>query len=160
MSRTSMSIVFNSLSPGLFAVKGFDSIYDHRLLILRQFGIKGKSQHFLRSLLRNGEIPSTIFQEGVTFLHMEGNGIIDVRANPFLSQEFPQTVSFGDTDHILMKDMAVLKLYGRELKTLHRREKVFELLLIPFSLPLSLRSPFFQVFEFHQKNGRLNRVEP
>src|SRR4030042_6602888 len=159
MSRTSISIVFNSLLPGLFVVKGFDSIYDHRLLIFRQFRIDGESQHFLRGLLRNGEVPSTIFEKGVTFLQMEGNGIIDVRANPFLGQELPQTVSFGDTDHILMKDMAALILYGRELKTLHRREKVLELLLIPFSLPLSLRSPFFQVFEFHQKNGRLNRVE-
>src|SRR4030042_5951365 len=105
MSRTSISIVFNSVSPRLFAVKGFDSIYDHRLLIFRQFRIDGESQHFLRGLLRNGEVPSTIFEKGITFLQMEGNGIIDVRANPVLSQKLPQTVSFGAPDTILMKDM-------------------------------------------------------
>jgi len=121
-----MSIVFDSLFLGLFVVKGFDSIYDYPLLIFRQLRIDGESQHLLRGLLRNGEIPSTIFQKRVTFLQMEGDGIIDVRANPFLSQELLQTVSFWDTDHILMKDMAVLIFYGRELKTLHGREGVFE----------------------------------
>jgi hypothetical protein len=95
-------------------------------LIFRQLGIDGKSQHLLRGLLRDGEIPSAIFQKGVTFLQMEGNGIIDVRANSFLSQELLQAVSFWDTDHILMKDMAALILYGRKLKTLHRRGEVFE----------------------------------
>ena len=54
---------------------------------------------------------------------MEGDGIIDVRADPFLCQELSQAVSLRNTDHILMKDMAVLILNGGELKTFYRREK-------------------------------------
>jgi hypothetical protein len=46
---------------------------------------------------------------------MEGDGIIDVCANPFLCQELSESVSFWNTDDILMKDMAVLILDAREL---------------------------------------------
>jgi hypothetical protein len=57
---------------------------------------------------------------------MEGYGVIDVRTNPFLCQELFQPISFWDTDHILMKDMAVLIWNARELKAFYRREKILK----------------------------------
>jgi hypothetical protein len=57
---------------------------------------------------------------------MEGDGIIDVCANPFPCQELFQAISFWYTDHVLMKNMAVLILNARELKAFYRREKILE----------------------------------
>ena len=52
---------------------------------------------------------------------MKGDGIIDVCADPFLCQELFQAVPFRNTDHILMENMAVLILNGRELKAFYER---------------------------------------
>jgi hypothetical protein len=110
----------------LVFVERFDPAHDHPLVIFRQLRINRESQHFFGSLFRIRKISTAIIQKGITFLKMEGDGIIDVRADPFRCQELFQAVSFRNTDHILMKDMAVLILNGREINAFHGREKILK----------------------------------
>jgi hypothetical protein len=47
---------------------------------------------------------------------MKGEWIIDLCPHPFLLKELSQSVSSGRPDHVLVEDVAVFILNGRELK--------------------------------------------
>jgi hypothetical protein len=57
---------------------------------------------------------------------MEGDGVIDVRTDPFLCEEFPQPVSFRETNNILIKDVAVFILDRWELEAGDRWKEIIE----------------------------------
>ena len=68
---------------------------------------------------------------------MEGNGVIDVRADSFLCEELPQAVSFRETNDILVKDVTVFILNRWELEAGDRWKEIIEKEGIPLRPLLS-----------------------
>ena len=109
-----------------FHEKCFDPVNDIGLLILCQFGIDWQGKGFLRGFLRIWEVSPLVFKKGVTFLQVKGDGVVDVRADPFFCKELPKAVSFWSGDDILMEDMAILILAFGKAKVRDSREEVFK----------------------------------
>jgi hypothetical protein len=117
---------YSNLSDSSFPVKRPDPVNDIGLLILCQFGIDWQGKGFLRGLLRVWKVSPLVFKKGVTFLQVKGDGVVDVRADPFSCKELSKAVSFWSGDDILVEDMAILVLAFRKAKARDSREEVFK----------------------------------
>jgi len=65
-----------------------------------------------QKLFQNWKIASVILEEGVAFLQVKRDRVIDIGSNSLLCKNCLRRSLSGTPDHILMKDMAVLILNG------------------------------------------------
>jgi len=125
-----------------------------------EFRIDGKGQGLLRSLLGMGECTFLISQVAVALLQVEGKGIIDIGTNPFLGEEPPEFIPLGNPDDILVIDMSVVVLNIGDLYAEGLIMYLLEEVIVISGVLPSLLRPFFQIAEFHQKDGGLQGIQP
>jgi len=89
------------------------------LLLLRQFRIDGNCQGFFRSVLGFGQIAFSISEILKAFLEVQRYGVVDLSPHTVGVEEFsePVPVPLGYPDDVLIKDMSIPLLDGRQLRT-------------------------------------------
>jgi len=99
-------------------------LFDHEgLLLFRQLGGNGQGQNFLRCTLGVGKRPLPIAKVGEARLQMQRERVVDLRADPILTQVLAQGVPPRSADDKLVVDVAGRVLGHEHLGGKRRRRE-------------------------------------
>src|SRR5262245_54247645 len=139
------------------AVEIGDRVDDVLELPLVELGIYRQRQRLGGRALGFRVVPWLVAEVGKAFLHVQGHGVIDLRADSALTQVGTQAIPVRYTYHVLVVYMAVARTSGRcdDLGNSCTGERA----IVIGSVALPCAMPFFQVPELHAQNRRLNLVD-